>query len=194
LLDLSSTNKALAAEWVDRDAHASLAIKLLTTLDTTEERKSGIKDRLVVQLCNILAILGDKVPEPAVVNQVSRPDYKPVRVLTLQLAQLYSMLRYDDLDVQRVVYRVCRESIIKQTADLVIEMETAIDAEDSSKTPLLPQTLLDLSGSSANADSVRRISRFDREAIDNRSCWPTCRYRLVHCYLGCWCSTTLKMP
>jgi hypothetical protein len=65
------------------------------------------------------------------------------------------MLDYDNLDVQRVAYRICREVVVRETADLVLEMETAIDAEDSTKTPLLPSTLLKAVASSQGVNLVR---------------------------------------
>jgi len=65
------------------------------------------------------------------------------------------MLEYDNLDVQRVAYRICREVVVRETADLVLEMETAIDVEDSSKTPLLPATLLKAVAFSQGEDMVR---------------------------------------
>jgi hypothetical protein len=68
--------------------------------------------------------------------------------------QLYPLLRYDNIEVQQIAHRLCRISIVKHTADLVVEVETAIDAEDSSKTPVLPTELLDNITASAFEDQV----------------------------------------
>jgi hypothetical protein len=64
-------------------------------------------------------------------------------------------LGYGNIEVQQIAHRLCHISIAKHTADLVVEMETAIDAEDSSKTPVLPVELLDNITAAANEDQVR---------------------------------------
>jgi len=70
------------------------------------------------------------------------------------LQQLYPLLGYKNLEVQQVAHQLCHIYIVKHTAELVIEMETAIDAEDSSKTPILPALLLDNIMASAEEERV----------------------------------------
>ena len=156
LVDLSATNKALAAEWVDRDLHARLVLDLFVSLKSDSGQGSSTKGRLIMQICDLLATMGNKSLDAELTSRVSPIVSAPSssHSLIANRSQLYTMLEYDNLDVQRVAYRICREVVVRETADLVLEMETAIDAEDSTKTPLLPATLLKAVASSHGVDLV----------------------------------------
>lgn len=71
LLDLSTTNKALAVEWVDRDLHARLILDLFVSLQPDAGHGSSTKDRLIVQICDLLATLGNKTLDAGVTSRVS---------------------------------------------------------------------------------------------------------------------------
>jgi hypothetical protein len=153
IVDLTASNKALAADWVDRDEHARLLVQLLISLSDANQSGSTARDRLVGQICDVLDALSTRSSLVADVSAVSQDRYHRLRRLSEPHLQLYTLLRYENLDVQRIAYRIARGVIVTRTADLVLEMETAIGQEDSSKTPKLPTELL-ASISSVGEESI----------------------------------------
>lgn len=189
VVELSLTNKALASEWNDMDGHIQLLVRFLCSIDMEDRRKDAVRDRLLSKTCDVIGLLGDKIPDVPDIDKVS--DVGPLATTHIDLklnhlCQLYPLLGYDNLEVQQVAHRICRLSIVKHTAELVIEMETAIDAEDSSKTPVLPTRLMDNIAASAEEDRVS-ISLFPLSHIfaDCSLTLPPQRFHSVLSFPGC---------
>lgn len=189
VVELSLTNKALASEWNDMNGHIQLLVRFLCSIDMEDRRKDDVRDRLLSKTCDVICLLGDKIPDVPDIDKVS--DVGPLAATKIylklnHLCQLYPLLGYDNVEVQQVAHRICRLSIVKHTAELVIEMETAIDAEDSSKTPVLPARLMDNIAASAEEDRVSiSLCPLSHIFTDCSVTLPPKRFHLVLSFPGC---------
>lgn len=72
VINLTSTNKALAAEWVDCDEHARLLVNQLATLSVDQKDHSPSLTVLVHHVCSLLGALKDRMPDVPDASIVSR--------------------------------------------------------------------------------------------------------------------------
>ena len=110
--DLTETNKALRASWVNKDAHLKLVIKQFLRCRSSDSVPVRLIQGLVLDLVQV-------VPESAIDDT--------------DLAELSNLLRLStSTAVQCTVYRILSQVIRRRTVALVLEVESSIaDVEDA---------------------------------------------------------------
>lgn len=74
VLELSTTNKALAAEWTDRDDQIRLLVQFLSSVNGEKHHKNAVRDRLLSKASDMIRVMGDNIPEVPDINKVSTVD------------------------------------------------------------------------------------------------------------------------
>jgi hypothetical protein len=74
VLELSVTNKALAAEWNDRDDQIRLLVQFLSSVNVGDHCKNAVQDRLLSKASDMIRGMGDIIPDVPDINKVSVVD------------------------------------------------------------------------------------------------------------------------
>ena len=71
VLELSLTNKALAADWTDMNEHIRLLVQYLCSVNVNDHSKDAVRDHLMSKSCGMIGLLGDTLPEFPDTSKVS---------------------------------------------------------------------------------------------------------------------------